>query len=310
MTPNQAKWMALGGLLLTTIIAAIIAISLRALSESSNAKFTDGAAVIAFVTAASVTIERFLEMTWTIIGGLRGTFWPLTVVGDQVQTFVNGVNDLMKPFHADLTARLDELENETDRVATRLNKAEDEVRQLIAEAKTETAKLAAEFDKLSISTNQVPQLQRAQLLAAAAARDASYLQAKYGGLLPQLKAAEDTAKHAINGLQDFLATFKDNPARRLISLFAGVNLGLGIAGLFRLDMFAALLGAEYLSTLPAWVTDTHGTTIATGIIIGFGSNPTHEVIRALQEFKERHKGINASQPDLPAPGRPGAGPRR
>jgi hypothetical protein len=40
--------------------------------------------------------------------------------------------------------------------------------------------------------------------------------------------------------------------------------------------------------------------ILTGLIIGLGSGPTHEVIRAVQEYKKSRKGDNISRPDLPS----------
>jgi hypothetical protein len=37
----------------------------------------------------------------------------------------------------------------------------------------------------------------------------------------------------------------------------------------------------------------------TGVLVGLGSNPTHEVIRALQEYKKAKKGENIEKPKLP-----------
>jgi hypothetical protein len=34
-------------------------------------------------------------------------------------------------------------------------------------------------------------------------------------------------------------------------------------------------------------------------MIGLGSGPTHEVIRAIQEYKKNRKGENTAKPDLP-----------
>lgn len=293
MTPTQTGKLAAGGLVLLLATAILAA----RLSPDANAGVRDATAAVAFITGAALGIERFIEMLWTIIGGVKGTFWPLNVVRAQVDSFVTGLDDVMRPFHQDLTADLDKLKDNVSVVATRVKQTETEVIARIDEGTAEIAKLAEDFEKLSESLKDSPKIQRAQLLAAAAARNASYLRTKYSDLLPRLNRAEHVANSAINGLQDFLATFKDNPARRLISLFAGAILGLVVAGIFGLDVFAALL--EEGTELPAWVRDTKLSLIATGLIIGFGSNPTHEVIRAIQEHKEQNKGENSGRPNLP-----------
>jgi hypothetical protein len=35
------------------------------------------------------------------------------------------------------------------------------------------------------------------------------------------------------------------------------------------------------------------------MIIGLGSSPTHEIIRAVQEYKKNRKGENTAKPDQP-----------
>jgi hypothetical protein len=131
-----------------------------------------------------------------------------------------------------------------------------------------------------------------QLLSAAASRTVGYLQEKYGKVIPDLERDARVANMAVNGLQDFLATFKDNPGRRLISLYVGCLLGLLIAGAFRLDILKAALGV-------AEVRHPTMDMVLTGFVVGLGSNPTHEVIRAIQEFKKGQKGQNVATPDLP-----------
>jgi hypothetical protein len=60
-----------------------------------------------------------------------------------------------------------------------------------------------------------------------------------------------------------------------------------------LDLFQALSdGAPPTSDL---IVSFH--VVLTGLVIGSGAAPTHEVIRLIQEAKEQRKGANASQPD-------------
>ncbi len=111
---------------------------------------------------------------------------------------------------------------------------------------------------------------------------------------PQLQANATIAIHAITGMQDFLATLKHNPVRRLISIFLDAYMGLAISGILGLDLIQAALQTQTLaadrvapgSFLPG---DLHGGVVLTGIIIGLGANPVHEVIRAIQEYKKARK---------------------
>lgn len=80
-------------------------------------------------------------------------------------------------------------------------------------------------------------------------------------------------------MEEFVTSFTDNPARKLASLAIGALLGLAVAGFMGLNLFLAALDEP--SDLFAGV----GGIMLTGIIIGFGANPTHEVIKALQGRK-------------------------
>jgi hypothetical protein len=163
----------------------------------------------------------------------------------------------------------------------------------LLEAKEETQRMKERFDELIKLT---PDNQRMQLLAAAASQNVSYLYEKYREFLPNLEGSVRTANAAINGLQDFLASFKDNPGKRIVSIFLGAIIGLVVAGIFSLDVFQAVL----IDTPAAgnfWMIDLR--VIVTGLVIGLGSGPTHEVIRVVQEYKESRKSENILRPDLP-----------
>ena len=78
----------------------------------------------------------------------------------------------------------------------------------------------------------------------------------------------------------------------LISLFAGAILGIVIAGFFSLDLFQAILQPN--NTIPAWGRLTHPGVAVTGLINGLGSSPTHEIIQAIQSFKQNQQAQSAS----------------
>ncbi len=256
-----------------------------AVTQTTSPGFTDAARTVTFITGAAVGIERTIEVLWTILGGLLGTYWPLKTISKQVETMVDDLNNSLKPFQ-EKGAVLD-----FDKLVADKKLGPDDV----AAAENEIQRMKERFDALLKLT---PDNQRMQLLAASAAQNVSYLYKKYGDNLPKLEAAANTAMTAVNGLQDFLATFKDNPGRRLISIYAGAVIGLVVAGLFKLDIFQAVLQTPAGSP-PISQTALHLRVILTGLAIGLGSNPTHEIISAIQVFKEGQKGANIAQPDLP-----------
>lgn len=243
--------------------------------------FKDAATTLAVIGGAAMGIERALEAFWTFMGGVVGTYWPLNVINKQVQTLVVDLDSALKPFHEDALKKIAALRaagNKTTEELDRLKQAENEI-----------GSLKARFDEIK---KLAPDNQRVQLLTAAASQNVAVLQEKFGDLLTNADRASKIANTAIGGLQDFLATFKDNPGRRLISIYLGAIVGLFVAGFFGLDVIGAAAGAQ--SEHPRLMV------LLTGVIIGLGSSPTHEVIRSIQEFKKGQKGENTSKPDLPA----------
>jgi hypothetical protein len=243
--------------------------------------FKDTTTALAFISGAAVGIERLLEAFWTFMGGVVGTYWPLNVINKQVETLVTDLDSALKPFHEDALKNIQALKAAGNKTADELKKLND--------AENEIGNLKARFDEIK---NLAPDNQRVQLLTAAASQNVAVLQEKFGDFLDDADRVKTVANTAINGVQDFLSSFKDNPGRRLISIYFGAILGVIVAGLFGLDLFGAASGDAAV----------HGrwSVLLTGVIIGLGSNPTHEVIRAIQEFKKTQKGGNISQPDLPA----------
>jgi hypothetical protein len=268
---------------LLLVVAALVAW----LAPETNARFADAAAALAFVTAAAVGIERTIETGWTVVGNLVGTFWPLNAVAKQVDQMVADLDEALKPFHEELTEDL-----------ARLAEVNADMQAGLAAAQAQVRQLKGRFDGLK----ELPHdNQRLQLLATAAARNIKLLSEKYGEQLPDLnlKEAGLVAGEAIDGLQNFAASFKDNPGRRLISLYVGAMLGLALAGAFGLDLFAAVMDPARDGADSVLTAHRRLNIVLTGVIIGLGSSPTHEVIRAVQEYKKNRKGANIAQPDVP-----------
>lgn len=279
MTKQAAIW-----IIVFCSILLLLAIIFAAKWDGNNSVFKDPASVLTFVGGAAVAIERLIEAMWTFIGGVAGTYWPLNLINKQVNAMVGELDTAMKPIYEQANATIDELAKAGKLVGEDLQKAKDEV-----------AALEKRFNEFK---NELPQdNERVKLLVATASQHADFLKKKYEAAAPKIDQAKGIADASINGLQNFVASFKDNPGRRLISIYLGVILGLLVAGYFRLDLFQAILAPADPKN-PVVVTSI-GYIILTGVVIGLGSSPTHEVIRAVQEYKKNMKGSNLSQPDLP-----------
>lgn len=300
------KW----GLLWALAILILILFFLVALCPiAPNIGFTGSAAVLSLIAAVAVGIERIIECFWTIIGMTKGAFWPLNLIHEQVDSMVNNLDEKLRPVY-----------EEAEKAMNELAVAENWSTQKLAEAKKELDELAARTARLKALA---PDNQRVNMIAASAFQGISFLEKKY----PQVVRRAEVAHQAIVGVSDFVATFKDNPGRRLISILLGMILGLLVAGVVRLDVFEAASqtpATDASAGAPAGRVASEGplaqaspgTTTErprtwtlmginvglfwgvafTGLLMGLGSNPTHEVIRAIQEYKKARKSDNDPAP--------------
>lgn len=314
------KW----GLLCVLALLILILFFLVALCPlAPNTGFAGSAAVLSMIAAVALGIERIIEAFWTIIGLTKGAFWPLNLINDQVNGMVEDLDDKLRPVY-------DEAEKAIRTAAV----ATEEGQKKLEEALKELEKLKANTARLK---ELAPDNQRVNLIAASAFQGVSLLEKKY----PAVAQTAEVAQQAIVGVSDFVATFKDNPGRRLISILLGMILGLLVAGVIRLDVFEAAAqtpptagqnppaGAQQAAgqnapaggqpaAAPANAaagavrereTNFLGFTVGlywgvafTGLLMGLGSNPTHEVIRAIQEFKKSRKSDNDPAPVITPPG--------
>ena len=109
---------------------------------------------------------------------------------------------------------------------------------------------------------------------------------------------------SITGVTDFLASFKDNPGRRILSLELGIIGGLAVALFTGVDVFAGV--ANQGQPAASLVTASIGGILFTGVLMGLGSSPTHEVIRVLQESKTARKAATSPEVEQGAGGTMGA----
>ncbi|MDQ2771859.1 MAG: hypothetical protein M3Y54_15325, partial [Bacteroidota bacterium] len=187
------------------------------------------AVTVAVITGAAVAVERFIEGFWNLLASNIGVYWPMTSISQQVHALENELAEAMQPFH-------DQLHNSLSQVQQVAVQAPG----FLDAAQRDMLRMKARFDDIRA---HAPSNQRMQLLAASASQSVNFLVTKYGEHLPELRAGTALADTAIGGMQDFLVTFKDNPGRRLLSIYMGALLGLTLAWVFQLDVFAAVASA-------------------------------------------------------------------
>jgi hypothetical protein len=264
----------------TMVLCYVVVIAMTVyLTDQPTGGFSGEAATLAFMTSLAVAIERIQEVIWYFIGLRKGKHWPpLAGIREEAKQAADDLDAALTPLHQNLTSRLTQLLNVLNPEEARWQQVKDRLDQ----AQAEFAKMHTHLAALELDGPNEERLRRARLLEAAASRYVTSFSEKYEDVQQMAGEAED----AFSGLQEFLATFKDNPGRRLISLFLGGLLGIGVAGLFGLDLFRAVLGTQAEGIM------VELQVIATGMIIGLGAGPTHEVVRLLQEYKEKQKGLN------------------
>jgi hypothetical protein len=137
-----------------------------------------------------------------------------------------------------------------------------------------------------------PENPRARAAAAAAARGIGYLEGAY----PDLQHRAQSFNDAVSRVDELLNQVNDNPARRLISILVGAFLGLLVAGILGLDVIGATLGENPWGTGADQPWLDHALpnlgAAVTGLVMGLGATPTHELIKTLQETKKNRKAEN------------------
>ena len=187
MTGSRTYFWVFVPLVLIVLISVMVALS----ASPPNGQFKDAATVLLVVTAVAVGVERTLELVWTGVGLLKGSFWPLNAVGEQIEKM-----------HQELNAALEPIYVQTNNTLEQLSAAGKLVGPKLTEAQAELTKLKATTDDLASMAADSTQL---QMFAAATAQTISYIQSKYTASLAAAdleksgadqKAKEDAGKQA------------------------------------------------------------------------------------------------------------------
>jgi hypothetical protein len=281
-TMNRRAWgYVIGSAILVLVLALMVALGsqIGVFPEPTDLSPEASAAILALVGAAAVGIERIIETLWTMLGqATSNQRWPLNLVGDDISQLVADMNEGLKPFLERVQEGIDKTRGVSDAVNERLRAT----RETVEDVKGRIRELQA----------LAPENPRARDAAAAASRGIGYLEGAYPDLQDQAQSLND----ALSKADELLNQVNDNPARRLISILVGSFLGLLAAGILGLDLIGATLGENPWggSGDPPWWDNAFPNLGAavTGLVMGLGASPTHELIKTLQETKKNRKAEN------------------
>jgi len=215
--------------------------------EKPNSGFVSAAAVLTVVSTAAVGIERVVEGFFAIIGASSkfGGWWPLKQVSGAITSFEANTNTyLAKP----LSDALEALEAAKD-AAVEAHKLTDEAKKTVEQEidayKRTRDQLQGRLDNLKNLAPGSARFDGAGEVAKSATTTMDAIAKRTAALSGEISSgvigAADTLAGACNQASDVVASFSDNPARKLISLMMGTILGIAVASLMGLNLFLAVL---------------------------------------------------------------------
>jgi hypothetical protein len=243
------------GLLIALILCAVLR------SPDNNINIKNSTVAISVIGAIAVGIERIIEAIWSMLSAVGWDKWSYKIfLSTENQNFIDDIKNQLGEF-------TNRTQNGLKNTATKIEQVQSDVDNM----QTILTNFASNLDEFKTTTILNPKL---NTLAENSKKELENLGTKF----KDLKTTTDYALRIVNIATDFITTFKENPLRRLFSIYLGLLLGLGFAALSGMDVIKATLE----TTIPGGV-------VWTGILMGLGSSPTHEVIGILNEIKENRK---------------------
>jgi hypothetical protein len=283
--PERTYPMVAGPMTTVLLVLPIVAASIAALvAPNQLASPIDATATLALIAGASLAIERALEVFWTVVGSRQaGQWWPFSAVQRAFDDYEAEANELFGEPLTEVLAVLDKAADE----AEGLGADSAAVARVVADTKAEADRLRSRYE--AARKNLPKGSGRLQVVSetiddAAAFADHVLDEAKAisSDIDTAVAASVNAVTDSCKQLTDVIQSFDENPARKLASLSFGVSAGLIVAAVLGTNMFTAILdNADDLRL----ALDGKVGVLVTGVIVGLGSNPTHEVIKALERRK-------------------------
>jgi hypothetical protein len=285
-------------LVLSPFVAAFVVVGFVK-ATPGNAGFSDANAALAFIAGASVGIERAIEGLWGIVN-MKSPWWPLN-------SLTSSVHDFEAEFDNLVDGQLSTIGTELQTVVGGLANAGDAQAAAAANLAAVEAKRADLVHRAAAVRALGPGNERLKLMTDIV------LEADEHAATPLLNIGNEALNNAGVAIKNassvastalqIVGVFKDNPGRRILSLSLGATAGIVVAGFTGLNLFVAASASTAVSlaaaagsglagaAAPAVSVGLDGQTgaLLTGLIIGLGSGPTHEVIKLIQQTKQSKK---------------------
>ena len=264
-------WVLMGVLLMVGVGIAY------AVAPGSNQGLPDAAQVISFATLAAVGIERSLEIAWTLVDqSPAGAYWPMSAVKKEMKKAEDQTNAILGSVVRDAKAALTTVRQAALQAGESVETIDRQIARL-DEAFSSANTRFQQAKKLAPGSTRIANAAGAADTVSTELRSALKLVGDAGsGVAQQLDLVELRLGTAL----DVVASFQDNPFRRLSSLMLGAAAGAIVAGFVGLNLFAAISDAG-IRELQAQLG-----VVVTGLVIGLGSGPTHELVKNLQANKK------------------------
>src|SRR5579864_308163 len=269
--PMPADWLwyllvlAVG--VVAVLVLAYFVVSTRRPLDTSNASAAPG--VLALVTALAVGIERLLEAFWSLVDRIApNPSWPFSSDAQLLTKFADQLTRYVKTPLTQADQRVQQAKAGTQPLPGDLDAIQAEVTGLL-----KSVDVVLKGQPSPTSSQSILQLQMGL----------TRIQAD----VPALKADLNAGIAALDGLSGILDSILTNPGRKIMSLFGGALIGLGVVGWLGLDLISAALGHKPPASWD-WAL------AITGIVVGLGSNPTHELINAILAYQQQAQSTSAA----------------
>jgi hypothetical protein len=275
-----------------------------AVAPPSNQSFADAAAVLAFASLLAIGIERVVEFGWLIVDAAKGFggYFPLNVLMQQFREVDAQTDALMGDVFKGTRKVLDDAIAVGKEAGEAVESLETTARQLDLQRRnlearlTEVRKLAPGSGRLATTADIVEQLSTSMHAAVVGIGKAD------DAVTDAIVAARASAKTAL----EVITAVGDNPSRRIASLLVSSGLGILVAGFVGVNLFKAVLDQSQGSA-EAVLFGKLGV-VVTGLVLGLGSGPTHELVKGLQRYKDSRGRTAIADLTSDASGRPAGAP--
>jgi hypothetical protein len=293
---NQEKFIVAGAIVLLGVLIA----AAGQLGSGPRAA-ADGTAVLAIISLVALGIERIIETFWSFVTRAKHAWWPLNEIGSAVDTQVESMNAAVKPVFDEALAGLEQAQELAGLGSDTAKKLDEQITSL----REQKAAFVTEIERINSLARDN---QRVNLIATATMQAANRVDTAVGDVMPAVREAFNDATQVATGAIDILAGFKENPAKKLISIYLGMLIGVVIASILRLDLFVAagapLTGEPFkVSGFP--VLPYLGIAI-TGLVVGLGSNPTHQVVSLVTDVAKARRSASFGVPEVESGDQPTA----